>query len=50
MKLRVIEQMMISEDLIKNIKSTLGKNPNIIKYDLVADKNFYSENGKRFLL
>ena len=46
MKLRVIEQMMIfSEDLIKNIKSTLGKNPNIIKYDLV-DKNFYSENGK----
>lgn len=40
----------IAEDLIKNIKSTLGKNPNIIKYDLVADKNFYSENGKRIII
>ena len=36
----------IAKELIKNIKSTLKENPNIIKYDLVADKNFYDKSGE----
>jgi len=36
----------IAKELIKNIKSTLKENPNIIKYDLVADKDFYDKSGE----